>query len=139
SRDAVALAEQIDDEAIIAESLADLGFIQLLRGRPGFADSMRRALAVDVHHTEHGATGRARWLAVRPHWFHAVVLGWTDQLDAARAALLELRVQADASGHEHFLPDILNWLGRVECFADRWHDGLSYAHEADTAAVQADL
>jgi DNA-binding CsgD family transcriptional regulator len=139
SRDAVALAEQIDDEAIIAESFADLGFIQLLRGRPGFADSMRRALAVDASHAEDGAIGRPRWLAVRPHWFNAVVLGWTDQLDSARAALLELRSQADAAGHEHVLPDILNWLGRVECFADRWRDGLSYAYDADAAASQADL
>jgi DNA-binding CsgD family transcriptional regulator len=139
ARDAVTLAEQIDDDAVVAESLADLGFIQLLRGRPEFADSMRRALAVDASHAEQGAIGRARWLAVRTHWFNAVVLGWTDQLDAARAALLELRAQADAVGHEHVLPDILNWLGRVECFADRWRDGLSYAQEADAAAVQADL
>ncbi len=41
--------------------------------------------------------------------------------------------------HEHVLPDILNWLGRVECFADGWRVGLGYAHEADAAAVQADL
>src|SRR5207248_314965 len=48
SRHAVALAEQMDDEATIAESLADLGFIQLLRGRPDFATTMRRALALDA-------------------------------------------------------------------------------------------
>src|SRR5439155_5987032 len=67
SRDAVALAEQIEDAAILTESLADLGFIQLLRGRRGFAATMRRALTLEASHAGHGAIGRARCLAVRTH------------------------------------------------------------------------
>ena len=42
-------------------------------------------------------------------------------------------------GHEHILPNVLNWLGRVESFADGWRTALAYADEAESAAGQADL
>jgi DNA-binding CsgD family transcriptional regulator len=68
-----------------------------------------------------------------------MVLAWTDQLDASRTNLLELHVQSVESGHEHVLPYLLNWLGRVACFAGNWRDGYALAREANDASVQAGL
>jgi DNA-binding CsgD family transcriptional regulator len=67
------------------------------------------------------------------------VLAWTDELDASRSSLLRLRSEAIESGHEHVLPYVLNWLGRVECFAGDWRGGLAYAVEAHDASLQAGL
>ena len=80
-----------------------------------------------------------RWHGVRTRWYNALALAWTDQLDASRATLLELRAEADALGHEHVLPNILTWLGRVECFAGRWQPGLGLARGAYDSAVQSGL
>ena len=55
------------------------------------------------------------------------------------ASLLRLRSEAIESGHEHVIPYLLNWLGRVECFAGNWRDGLAYAVEAYDASLQARL
>jgi DNA-binding CsgD family transcriptional regulator len=68
-----------------------------------------------------------------------MVLAWTDQLDASETSLLELHVQAVESGHEHVLPYVLNWLGRVACFAGNWRDGYIWARQAYDASVQAGL
>jgi DNA-binding CsgD family transcriptional regulator len=137
ARDAAALAEQIGEAEVTAEILADLGFIEMLRGRRQFARTMDRALVLEDSRDELKITERPLWVDVRTRWFTAVVQGWTDQLVASRAALLELRSRAVELGHEHVLPDILNWLGRVDCFAGKWHDGFAHAREAHDAAVQA--
>jgi DNA-binding NarL/FixJ family response regulator len=136
-RNAVALAERIGEPAIEAESVADLAFIEMLRGRPRFQETMRRALALDG--ARHEEVGRARWLDERSRWLNALMLAWIDELDAARGTLLELQSHALESGHEHVLPYLLNWLGRVDCFAGRWQRGLQYASEAHDASLQAGL
>jgi DNA-binding CsgD family transcriptional regulator len=136
-RNAVALAERISDPSLEAESIADLAFIEMLRGRPRFEQTMRRALSRDGARPED--IGRARWLDDRPRWLNALVLAWTDELDAARETLLELESQALESGHEHVLPYLLNWLGRVDCYAGSWHRGLQHAQEAHDASLQAGL
>src|SRR5207248_2641654 len=83
--------------------------------------------------------GGARWLDVRARWLHALVLAWTDQLDASRSTLLRLQSEAIESGHEHVLPYLSNWLGRVACFAGSWQEGLTYALDANDASVHAGL
>jgi DNA-binding CsgD family transcriptional regulator len=137
ARRAAALAEQIGEPRITAEMLADLGFIEMLRGRPQFARTMERALVLEGSREERKIIERPLWVDVRTRWFNAVVLAWTDQLVASRADLLELRSRAVELGHEHVLPDILNWLGRIDCFEGNWRDGLAHAREAHDAAVQA--
>ncbi len=136
-RKASALAERIGEPTVTAESLADLAFIEMLRGRPQFSETMSRALSLDGAQTAN--LGRARWLDVRARWLNALVLAWTDELDASRTSLLRLRSEAIESGHEHVLPYLLNWLGRVECFAGDWRGGLAYAVEAHDASLQAGL
>ena len=135
---AAELAEEIGDPLLLAQSLGDLGFIELLRGRSTFRATMKRALA---HEPRRGVRdpAAARWIDVRTRWFGAVVLAWTDELDGSRAALLALRAETEVFGHEQVLPNILNWLGRVDCFAGNWRAGLASARGAYDAAVQAGL
>ncbi|MFL5954356.1 MAG: AAA family ATPase [Gaiellaceae bacterium] len=139
ARAAVVLAEGIGDTQLEAQTLGDLAFIELLQGQAEFRGTFARALALESSRDELDPAAPARWIATRTRLFQSFALGWTDELDAARAAFREQRARADEQGHEHALPDILNWLGRIECFADRWRDGLVHAHEADAAAVQADV
>jgi hypothetical protein len=139
ARRAVALAKGMADPAIEAQTLGDLGFIELLRGKPGFQAKLTRAVALEAADADRAQRGWSRWLDVRTRFFDAVALGWTDQLDASRAAFLELRALAEELGHEHAMHDLLNWLGRLECFEGRWQAGLALASEGDEAAVQAEL
>jgi ATP/maltotriose-dependent transcriptional regulator MalT len=138
-RNAAALAETIGERELNAESLADLAFIEMLRGRRQFEETMSRALDFEGSEEVAEGLGRARWFDVRARWLNAMVLAWTDQLDDSRGTLLGLRSQAVELGHEHVLSYILNWLGRVDCFAGNWHDGLAYARESHDAAIQAGL
>jgi DNA-binding CsgD family transcriptional regulator len=98
---------------------------------------MGRALALES--SRDASVGRARWLDMRGRWLNALLLAWTDRLEASRTTLVELRSQAAESGHEHVLPYLLNWLGRVDCLAGNWHEGLAYAREAYDASVQGGL
>jgi DNA-binding CsgD family transcriptional regulator len=136
-RNAAVLAEGIGEPRVTAESLADLGFIEMLRGRPQFSETMSRALSLDGAQAPN--IGRARWLDERARWLNALVLAWTDELDASRTSLLRLRWEAIESGHEHVLPYLMNWLGRVECFAGNWRRGQAYAVDAHDASLQAGL
>ena len=43
---AVALAETLGEQPVLAETLADLALIQMLRGREGYPATMDRALAL---------------------------------------------------------------------------------------------
>jgi DNA-binding CsgD family transcriptional regulator len=138
-RSAATLAEGMGQPALMAETLADLAFIEMLRGQPQFRATMSAALALEDSRELPGIRGRARWLDVRARWLEALVLAWTDQFDAARAVLIELRSQAWEHGHEHFLPYLLNWLGRIDCFAGNWSDGLVQARQAHDASVQGGL
>jgi DNA-binding NarL/FixJ family response regulator len=138
---AARIAAETGEPALEAQALGDLGFIEMLAGRPHFWTRLRRAQDLDLDRAQaEGDPGdAARWLDVRTRWFEAVALAWTDDLDAARLLLLGLRAEAEDLGHEHVLPDVLNWLGRVECFAGRTRAGLAYAREADDAAGQAGM
>ena len=135
-RNAAGVAERIGDPTIAADNLADLAFIEMLRGQPQFQKTMDRALALEASRV---ANGPSRWLDRRADWLNAMLLAWTHQLEASRTSLLELHVQAVASGHEHVLPYLLNWLGRGACFAGNWHEGYGWARDAYDASVQAGL
>ena len=136
-RNAAAVAERIGEPTITSENLADLAFIEMLRGQPHFQQTMDRALALE--------RSPGRRCGRRVGSMRSAVAqrdgAWPGPTSSTRhgRVLLELQAKAGESGHEHVLPYLLNWLGRVACFAGNWRDGYAWAREAYDASVQAGL
>ena len=136
-RKAAVLGEQLETRRSRPSPWRTSAFVEMLRGRPHFADTMRRALALDDARAQ--AAGRSRWLDHRARWLDALILAWTDELDAARTSLTRLQSEAAEAGHEHVRAYLSNWLGRVDCFAGKWRDGLAHAIDAHEESVLARL
>src|SRR6266567_3016246 len=80
--------------------------------------------------------GEWRRIIGRAHWLDALLLAWADDLDAARARLVALHTDASEQSDEHALPYILNWLGRLECYAGNFRRAQDHVAESYEATVQ---
>jgi DNA-binding CsgD family transcriptional regulator len=123
AREAVALAEARDAEAVLAEALTLAGYHDFLAGEPDAPNTMRRAVALE------GATTPVRPLR-SPTFRQAGVAMWMDDLDTARSTFIDLEKRCREGGDEGSLSVILFMLSEVECAAGNWSDGGTYAEES---------
>jgi ATP/maltotriose-dependent transcriptional regulator MalT len=129
ARSAVELAELDCDPTNLALSLADLAFVEALRGRGLSRETMQRALELEERLDTLPIVGR-------PTWVFGVLLAMTGELDEARGLLDRLRHRASERGEENATPYILNWLSRIECFAGRWQLALGHAEESHQSTLE---
>ena len=132
---AVEIADGLGERAILAETLADLAFVQLLRGDASARATMDRALV--LARPAPGALDDAVGYWFVPVWQNALILAWSGELDSSREQLEAIRRLAVARGDEHTLPSVLNWLSRVALFRDDWPSATAYAEEAGDSSVSA--
>ena len=134
----LAIAEELADHAVLAEALADLAFIQMLRGNTSYRSTMDRALGLDQdRHSRHMPRHETRGDPFVPAWQNALLLAWAGELDDARQQLEALRRRAAERGDERTMPAVLNWLSRVALYDDDWPTATAYAHEARVNSVSA--
>ncbi|HEY1479433.1 MAG TPA: AAA family ATPase [Gaiellales bacterium] len=136
AHDAVEIAERLGGAAVLAETLADLAFVEMLRGRRGSRTTMDRALAV-ARDAPQATPGDPLGDWSLPSWQNALLLAWAGELERAQDELEALRRQAIARGDEHTLPSVLNWLSRVAVYRDDWPAAAAYAREAADSSVSA--
>lgn len=127
-RRAVELAEAAGDPGPHALALADLAFVEALRGRASPA-TMSRALEL-----EHRAPGLQ--IFSRPSWLTSLLLAYESRLDDARDGLLRLLDEVVELGDESAVPFVLNWLARVECYAGNMEAASRYAEETYQSSLE---
>jgi DNA-binding CsgD family transcriptional regulator len=127
-RRAVELAEAVGDPAALALALADLAFVEALRGRDA-GTRMARALEL-----EHRAPGLQFYS--RPSWLASLLLAYEGRVHEARDRLLRLLDEVAELGEESAAPFVLNWLARVECFAGEQDRAWRYAEETYQSALE---
>jgi DNA-binding CsgD family transcriptional regulator len=133
AQNAVVLAEQLGDRAELADTLADLGLIQMLRRRGEYRITLDRALALAGERKEGGAS--ADWWLT--DWQNAMALAWAGDLEPARRSLEALHRRATERGDEVALATVVTWLSWSASFSDDWPVAAGYADEAYELAVSA--
>jgi len=129
ARSAVRYAEELGDDAALAEALAAQALADAVLGREAMS-TMKRALALEP------ATFGLRVLR-HPSFAYGYLLTVHDRLDEARQVFLELGRRAGERGDESALPPIDMQLCLIEFLAGNWARAEELADEAYAAAVQA--
>jgi DNA-binding CsgD family transcriptional regulator len=130
SRRAARLARERGDRATLAITLGDQGMIEAVHGRPQARRTLRAAVAIEDA-ALNAPTMRG------PSFQLAVSRVWSDDLNAARTALEDLRRHAVAHGDESSLPFILSYLSLAECLSGRLEQAVQVADEGEEVAVMA--
>jgi DNA-binding CsgD family transcriptional regulator len=131
ARRAARLARERGDRATLAVILGDQGMIEAVHGRSQARRTLRAAVAIEDEALNVPAMRG-------PSFQLAVTSVWSDDLDAARAALQDVRQRAVAHGDESSLPFILSYLSLADCLAGRLEQAVRVADEGVEAAVMAD-
>ena len=127
---AIDLALELGDEPLAAEALATRLLLETLLGRETAARTADRALALQ------DAASTRRILA-QPLFNAAVHWWWTDQLERARGAFLQMLQRSRELGDESSPPYVLVLLGQVECALGDLESALARAREGQEAAEQS--
>jgi DNA-binding CsgD family transcriptional regulator len=127
---AAKLAFELGNEALAAEALSEQLIIETLLGRESAPATTKRALSLQE------AARESRVLA-QPLTMAAVHWWWTDALDRARGALLEMARRASELGDESSRPYLLVLLSQVEWAAGELGRALALAREGQVVSEQA--
>ena len=119
-RSAVALAERIEDPALLSEALSVQAQSEFLLGGGLPSAPMERALALQW-------SDPAERAMRHPKIHSALLLQCADRFDEARELLEEMRRRALVRGDESALPWISMRLSNVELFAGSWERSLEHA------------
>jgi DNA-binding CsgD family transcriptional regulator len=118
AEEAVLLAEETDDAALVAAGLHVLVHVRTMLGVVVPEDLMARALDVDK-------AAEALFVVDRPRMILAIRRALEGSLDEARAILLQLLDEATVRGDEASGGDILGRLGWSEHLAGHWPTSLA--------------
>jgi DNA-binding CsgD family transcriptional regulator len=129
ARAALELAERFGKPAALAGALADVAFIETLRGRGVPTTLIERALDLESGDEWRSVLGR-------PAWIQGMLLEWTGDRDGARSTLQTLRSAVLARGDDHTLGLVCNRLAHIECLAGNYELAARYADEAFELAAQ---
>jgi len=129
ARAALEVAEGLQDDALLAQTLALLGNFEFYLGRGITAEIMERALALERSAPELG-------IDQRPSTLFALMLMGVDELDDACSKLERLRDEALEHG-DATVQSIFSYLSRLECRAGNWKRAAAYADEALELALES--
>jgi DNA-binding CsgD family transcriptional regulator len=127
---AVGLALEIGDDVLAAEALGSRLLAETLLGRETAAATAARALELQ----EAARDGR---VLGQPLWVVAVYWWWTDAVERARDANLEMLDRARELGDESSAPYVLVLLGSNECTLGLLDSALERAVEGQDLATQS--
>ncbi|WP_344088028.1 AAA family ATPase [Luedemannella helvata] len=129
--EAITLAERAGDTATAAMAGAVLAQMERVLGRPQYADTLKRALALP----DPPITG---WLHLTPRYVAARFAFFDDELEAARAELLRMLTVVEPGGGEELF-EVLRSLADVTTRAGRCREALDFAHRAEAVAEDCGL
>jgi DNA-binding NarL/FixJ family response regulator len=120
---ALADALELGDDGLLAEALAVKSMVYFLNGRGVDWTAVDRAVELDD-------PTRVVALDLRPAWIAALLRVYTHRLDEGRARLHALRADAERSGDESDMAQILFWLAWVESLSGDLSTALALGTEA---------
>jgi DNA-binding CsgD family transcriptional regulator len=123
AREAVELADAVDDDTTLAEALALVGYHDFVAGKGDPRSEMRRALELE------GTAAAVRPLR-SPTFRQGCLWMWMDDLDPARSTFMDLAKRSREAGDEGTLAIVSFMLAQVETSAGRWSDAAAYADES---------
>ena len=127
---AAGLALEIADEVLAAEALGSRLLPETLLGRETAADTAARALELQDAARDSRVLGQPRWV-VAVYWW------WTDAIEHARDANLEMLDRARELGDESSVPYVLVLLGTTESTLGLLDSALERAVEGRELATQS--
>jgi DNA-binding CsgD family transcriptional regulator len=130
AREALTLAEQAGDPALISESLVLVSLYEFFLGRGIRRDLMALAATLE----ESAASARPAHLLSRGMVW-ASMLKWADEFEAARSAFEELHRRAVERGDEASLAFLLSNMSELECWAGNWELAARYANDGRRVAA----
>jgi DNA-binding CsgD family transcriptional regulator len=130
ARFAVRIAEADRSDGALALALGTQGHIEAVLGRREAAATLQSALALE---------NEVRGVPIMRHptFQLAFVRVWSDELEAARAALREIEARAVEQGDESSLPFVLTYLSLAEFLSGHWQEALRAADEGVDVALAA--
>jgi len=120
---ALATALELGDGALLAEALAVKAMVYFLNGRGIDWAAVDRALELDDR-------TRVTALDLRPAWIAALLNVYSGRLEEGRVRLHALRAEAERSGDESDLAQILFWLAWVESLSGALAESLELGADA---------
>ncbi|HEY3772732.1 MAG TPA: AAA family ATPase [Solirubrobacteraceae bacterium] len=120
---ALAAALELGDDGLVAEALGVKSMVHFLNGRGVDWAAVDRAVELDD-------SSRVMALDLRPGWIAALLRVYTGRLDEGRARLHALKTDAERSGDESDLAQILFWLAWVESLSGDLSAALARGQEA---------
>jgi DNA-binding CsgD family transcriptional regulator len=130
ARFAVGVARDETDRGALAVALGTQGVIETVLGSRDAPVTLESALVLEDE-------VRDVPLVRRPSFQLAFARVWTDELEAARAALTNIAKQAIEQGDESSLPFILTYLSLSEFLSGRWREAMRAADEGADVALAA--
>lgn len=130
ARRALAAAEELGDDSLLAGALAAAAGTDLLLGHGLDEAMLARALALEDFELPSAIERRPSMIAG-----HAFI--HTDQLERARSVLTLLRERLVDHGEDSDLPELLAVLARVECLAGNLGEATQLADQGFALAQQA--
>jgi DNA-binding CsgD family transcriptional regulator len=127
---AAGLAFELEDDVLAAEALGSRLLPETLLGRKSAADTAARALELQEAARDSRVLGQPRWV-VAVYWW------WTDAVELARDANLEMLHRAHELGDESSVPYVLVLLGATECTLGLLDSALDRAQEGHELAMQS--
>jgi DNA-binding CsgD family transcriptional regulator len=131
ARLAAQIAEEEGNRGALAVALGTQGMIEAVLGHRKAGTTLESALSLE---------DEVRDVPVMRHpgFQLAVARVWSDELEAARAALMGIEERALAQGDESSLPFVLTYLSLAEFLSGRWQEAMRAAEEGADVALAAD-
>ncbi|MBA3380666.1 MAG: AAA family ATPase [Actinobacteria bacterium] len=127
---AARLALELGDDALAAESLGTQLVVETLLGLETATETATHALALQEVSKERRVLAQPLF-PVAVHWW------WTDEVERARRALLELLQRSRELGDESSPPYVLVLLGRMECLLGDYESARARAREGQQMSEQS--
>jgi ATP/maltotriose-dependent transcriptional regulator MalT len=132
---AVTDAERLGHPLLLSQALSMRVFLGFLRGDGIDEPSLRSALEMEECSSD-TANGSGFQMIVRPRSHHALLLGWTGQLDRAHEEMVSLRRSCIEQGLEHELIYVTYYMVQVEIWRGNFSEATALTEQGMESALQ---
>jgi ATP/maltotriose-dependent transcriptional regulator MalT len=135
AQDAVTDAERLGHPLLLSQALSMRVFLGFLRGDGIDEPSLRSALEMEERYSV-TASRSGFQMIVRPRSHHALLLGWTGQLDRAHEEMASLRQSCIEHGLEHELIYVTYYMVQVEIWRGNFTEAVVLTEQGMESALQ---
>jgi ATP/maltotriose-dependent transcriptional regulator MalT len=135
AEDAVNDAARLGEPLLLSQALSLRVFLGFLRGDGLDEPRLRSALDMEERYTD-TAIRSGFQMIVRPRSHHAILLGWTGQLERAHEEMVSLRRSCIEHGLEHELVYVTYYMVQVEIWRGNFAEAAQLTEQGMESALQ---